>query len=418
MTEPHVFSVSEFTGLVKDTLGQTFGRVIVEGEVTGYRQRQSGNKLVFFEIKDEASRVTIFMLDYELDVELEDGMTVRVIGSPSLFKKNSGFHLRAIRVQPVGAGALAKALALLKEKLEREGLFDPGRKRTIPTFPERIALITSPDAAAYTDVIRVLRQRWPLATVVFIPAQVQGDAAAGTIVKAFQTLKTMTDIDAVILTRGGGSLEDLQSFNAEPVARAIFASSQPVVVGVGHERDWTIADLVADVRGATPSNAAELTTPDRAEIIGVVSSFERVVFRGMANADEAYRRRYQHALTLLLRGPQRWHVRFRQATRILAAQFGQMVHQQRTYVSDLSRMTHRLHTEISVLITRTTELINQQLRTIKALSPEATLQRGYSITLGPDGRPVRSAATIHPDDQLQTRLASGSITSTVTHTHD
>lgn len=418
MSKPTIYSVSKFNELVRDSLAATFQTVVVEGEVTGFRQRAAGNRLVFFEIKDQHARLTVFMLDYQLDVELEDGMAVQVIGSPSLFKKNSGFHLRAIRVQPVGEGALAKALQLLKAKLEKEGLFDLERKRVLPRFPTVIGLITSPDAAAYHDVLRVLDNRWGGLTIVFCPVQVQGEGAVKNILHAFAQLKVRTDIEAVILTRGGGSLEDLQSFNSESVARAIFASPSPVVVGVGHERDWTIADLVADVRAATPSNAAELIVPDRAEILAVVGSLDRTIVREMITAFESYRQRYQQTVQALWRGPRRWRERFERSRHMLFVRFSGLQQAIGRSGEGIGRLAHQTTVGLTGAIQSQRDRLVHLSRTIHNLSPQATLRRGYSITTGPGGDVLRSPRGISAGDQLRTRLSSGSITSITKATHD
>ncbi|MFC1662829.1 exodeoxyribonuclease VII large subunit [Patescibacteria group bacterium] len=418
MNKARVYKVAEFNDLVRDSLSATFGTVVVQGEITGFRQRSAGNKLIFFEIKDESSRLTVFMLDYQLDVELEDGMEVQVIGSPSLFKKNSGFHLRAVKVRPVGEGALAKALQLLKNKLIKEGLFAPERKRSLPRFPGRIGLITSPDAAAYNDVLRVLNNRWTGMIIEFFPVQVQGDASVGSILQAFKYFQKSTGVEAIILTRGGGSLEDLQSFNSEKVARAIFASDIPVVVGVGHERDWSIADLVADFRAATPSNAAESVTPDKSDILSLVNNFELTIYRQFYSAVETGNQRLSQAIGNIVRGPRRWQERYgqlRQSMRIKLSAYSQTL---LSSADSLTRLNDRLCFGIKQSVRLKKDQLTRLLKLLKALSPQATMDRGYSITYGPANKPLKKTSQIKTGDKLRTRLASGNIISETKKTYD
>ncbi|MFH0952615.1 MAG: exodeoxyribonuclease VII large subunit [Patescibacteria group bacterium] len=416
MNRLKIYSVSEFNSLVRMVLGEDFGTVVVQGEVTGYRRR--AGKLIFFEIKDKESRMNVFMLDHQLDVEIEDGMEVQVYGAPSLFKKNSGFHLRAVRVEPVGEGALAEALQLLKKKLDKEGLFAPERKRLLPRFPQKIGLITSPDAAAYNDVLRILQNRWTGLQIVFHPAQVQGDGSVNSIITAFDYFKDRKDIEAIILTRGGGSLEDLQSFNSEKIARAIFSSHTPVVVGVGHERDWTIADLVADKRAATPSNAAEIVVPDKEEVMAVIDTFERTIFRVMIDGLEDSQRRWQDGIAALFKGPQRWQEHYQQLFLLLGHKFASFTHKVSQKQKEVISGQQRLTNSISFFLTRLRDRLEQYNKLIKTLSPRATLERGYSLTVGSDGKILRSSKQVAIGDRLHTRLASGSIISETKETND
>ena len=266
-------SVSEFISLVKMHLQTAIGRVTVQGEVTGYKTAKE--TLVFFELKDKQSRVTCFLMKWQQNIPLEDGMEVKATGYPSMFQAAGRFHLRVEQLEPVGEGALQRAFELLKQRLETEGLFAIERKRVLPRFPQRLGLITSPDAAAYTDVLRILNNRWGGLEIVLTPVGVQGTEAIGQIVGAIAYQNQVIKPDVIILTRGGGSLEDLQAFNSEAVARAVFGSAIPIVCGVGHERDITIADLVADVRASTPSNAAERVVPNRQDILYQLNSMVR-----------------------------------------------------------------------------------------------------------------------------------------------
>ncbi|MEK7570537.1 MAG: exodeoxyribonuclease VII large subunit [Patescibacteria group bacterium] len=385
MSDQPIFSVSEFVQTLKVHLGR-LGEVVVEGEVADFRGF-SRETLVFFEIKDEGSRLRCFMLAHELDCDLADGLAVRVTGTPSVFVKNGGLHLRVNKIELVGQGALQQALEKTKKKLEAEGLFATERKRTLPAYPERIGLITSADAAARTDVLRVLKNRWPFATIVFFPVGVQGSGAIASIVGALERC-IHYDLDAVILTRGGGSLEDLQAFNSELVARAMFSCTVPIVCGVGHERDWTIADLVADVRAATPSNAAELVSPDIGQVqmnIDMLAGF----------FDDGWRQLLGEL-----------HDRLHHLTRDLADVV------QGTVQRVISLRQQLLQAFIFALERTRTDLFNAA-KLVQTLSPTATLERGYSLTMV-GNTVVKDAASVKKGSRLHTRLKRGTIDSTVT----
>ena len=216
-----------------------------------------------FTLKDKESNVRCFMTVWDLKAEIEDGMMVKVSGRPTLTQK-WGFSFNLKSVQPAGEGALRRAFVLLQKKLTAEGVFSIERKRSLPRFPQHIALITSREAAAYSDFIKVLNARVGGLKISFIHTQVQGEKAPQQIIEALEAANTgLTDLDVIVLARGGGSLEDLQAFNDEMVVRAVAASRTPTIVGVGHERDVTLAELAADVRASTPSNAAELLVQSR-----------------------------------------------------------------------------------------------------------------------------------------------------------
>src|SRR3989339_1221730 len=261
-------SVAEYLKLVNDTLRLIpSDQVVIEGEVSDFRVAQG--KWVSFDLKDEQAQAVLkcFMTTWQLKVAIEDGMRVQVKGHPNVYERFGTFKLNVEALEPVGEGALRRAYELLKRKLETEGLFDVSRKRELPRFPERIGLITSRDAAAYGDFLRILNNRWGGVKILHAHVHVQGREAVGEIVGAFEYFNRLDDRpDVLVLTRGGGGLEDLHAFNDEQVARAIYASKIPVVVAVGHERDESLADFVADVRASTPSNAAERVVPSRSDI--------------------------------------------------------------------------------------------------------------------------------------------------------
>ncbi len=411
LPESTIFSVSQFVAAVSAYLEQGLATVVVQGEVTGFRVNRE--RLVYFELKDPKARVLCFMMRWDLKVPLEDGMEIKVTGSPKLFQASGQFHLRVMAVELVGAGALQRAYALLKTKLESEGLFAPGRKRPLPRFPEHIGVVTSEDAAAWTDVQRVLKNRWPLARITLAHVGVQGASAIPEIVGAIRWFNVSVQRpDVLIVTRGGGSLEDLQAFNSEDVVRAIFGSVIPVVVGVGHERDVTLADFVADVRAATPSNAAELAVPDARAVARDVAVFTQHCDTALARAITTR----VHAVATHVRVLDD-HVRaFLDAPTRLLARFSDSFAQFRTRLAVLRerivRTTSLLDVRLVGRIREYTDALVGRTRLLTTLSPQATLERGYSITFS-GKKVVRRIADAPTGTELTTRLADGSIASVV-----
>ena len=262
--EPQVISVSEFVSIINETLGFAYPQVIVEGEVSSFNVNRG--KFVFFDLKDADNTLNCFMMVHQMKLPIEDGMKVRVTGSPKV-TKFSRFSLTVRSYDLAGEGELRRAMELLRKKLEAEGLFDPARKRPIPAFPTRIGLITSGTSAAYADFIKILNARWSGVEVLLADVAVQGQQAPDEIMNALEYFNQLPDpCDVLVLIRGGGSLEDLPAFSTEPVARAVASSRTPVICGVGHEVDTSLADFAADLRAATPTDAARLVVPDRREI--------------------------------------------------------------------------------------------------------------------------------------------------------
>lgn len=260
-----VFTVSDFVAILNQTLEAAYPYVAIEGEISGFRV--SRNRWVYFDLKDETASVRFFGTVYSLPGPLEDGMVVRVSGNPRLHQ-SYGFSVNIQSVTPVGEGSLRRAADLLAAKLKSEGLFSPGRKRSLPYPPHRIVLITAGNSAAYTDFMKILNTRWRGATVDFFDVQVQGESASTQIVTAIAAANALSELpDILVITRGGGSIDDLAAFNTEQVTRAVAASRIPTLVAIGHEVDVSLAELAADRRASTPSNAAELLTPDRTVVL-------------------------------------------------------------------------------------------------------------------------------------------------------
>ena len=270
------FTVSQFLDSLNRTLKGTFPRVTIEGEVISFKVNQG--KWVFFDLKDEESSVNCFMPLWDLHIPLEDGMKVILEAEPKLTKWGK-FSLTVKKIQPRGQGNIKKAFDLLKEKLEKEGLFDLAKKRPIPTPLTTIGVISSTDAAGYADFIKIINARWGGLKIKVYHTQVQGLDAPAQIVQALDYFNQKNDVDIIAIMRGGGSVDDLAAFNDEALTRKIAASKIPVIAGIGHEVDISLADLAADIRASTPSNVAELLTPDRAAKIREIDNLTDNIYR-------------------------------------------------------------------------------------------------------------------------------------------
>lgn len=406
-----VLSVSQFIEAI-NLVFEDFSGVVVEGEVDEFKIIH--NKWVIFNLKDERSSIGCFLPVWEYHTAVEDGMLVRATGRPTLRDKGF-FSFVVTHLQPTGEGALRRAFELLRKKLEGEGLFAPERKRPLPRFPRHIALITSRDAAAFTDFLKILRERQGGLAISFIHSLVQGTEAPHSIVAALEYANTeLEQPDVIVLVRGGGSLEDLQAFNDERVVRAVAASRTPTIVGVGHERDVTLADLAADVRASTPSNAAELLVRSREEVALDVRRMVTTLQHYMATAIQERRSLIRDRVNLLKTRVTDTHDSVRHQIASLtgvqqrltqAALYNQ--HQVRTLVQLIQqRIRARLHEASSAL--------THHARLLHSLSPQQTLGRGYSITRTVQGTLVRDSAAVALGDTIDTTLHRGSLTSRIT----
>ena len=390
------WTVSELTAAIKDLLETAFPAVWVSGEISNFSRPRSGH--CYLTLKDEGAQISAVIwraTAARVPFELHDGLEVVCGATLSLYPPHGKYQLVIEEIQPKGIGALELALRQLRDKLAREGLFDPARKRSLPRFVRRIAVITSPTGAAIRDFLEVLRRRWRGADVLVVPVRVQGEGAGREIAAAIEAVNRIREpIDCIVVTRGGGSLEDLWAFNEEVVCRAIFASRLPVVSAVGHEIDVSLSDLVADVRALTPSEAAERIVPSAEEIA-------------------AQLKHYQTRMTGAVRSQTAWG---RSRLENLA--------RHRAFRSPLDRVRD-LARRIDELELRAGRAIRGQWRTarrvvegaaarLEALSPLAILARGYSLThRAVDGRLIRDAAELAPGDGLRTRFARGQVVSRV-----
>ncbi len=427
-----ILTVSQLNGRARVLLEDVFAQVWVEGEISNLARPASGH--LYFTLKDRQAQVRCALFRQNaLRVReiLRDGLAVRVRGKVSLYEGRGDFQLILDLVEPAGDGALRLAFEALKEKLAAEGLFAAGRKRALPAHPQRIGIVSSPTGAVIRDIVSVFRRRAPQVELTLVPTAVQGREAVAQIVHALE-LADRQGFDALILARGGGSLEDLWCFNEEAVARAVAACATPLVSAVGHETDVTIADFVADLRAPTPSAAAELLAPDSSDLERRLDGLQRRLQLRMQHLLAArrlqldgLRRRLRHPGERLQQQAQRLddlELRLRRAmqrrlqdgserlarldTR-LAAQ-----HPERLLGLLRQRLEHlgeRLPRAMQGTLRERRQRLEAAAQTLQAVSPLATLGRGYAILLDEHGRAIRAAAQAQPGQRLHARLAEGGL---------
>ena len=390
--ERHIFSVTEVNELVKLLLDNEpmLSGICVRGEISNYKMYPSGHH--YFSLKDPTGAIRCVMFKGQalrLRFRPENGMKVLVTGRVSVFPRDGAYQLYCDTMTPEGAGDLALAFEQLKEQLYKEGLFDEAHKKPLPRFPERIAVVTSSAGAAVHDMIRILRRRYPLAKVILLPVRVQGAEAPGELCAAIAWANRHRVADLLITGRGGGSMEDLWAFNDEDVARTIYTSEIPVISAVGHEPDVTIADFVADLRAATPSNAAELAVPDQNECYGWLEQMEGRLTGAMG-------RRLERACREL-----------EQAGRCRALQDPMNYINDRRMLLDYQR--DRLAHGLTGAMGRERERFARLAAALDALSPLKVLGRGYAIPQWSDGAVLRSAKEAMPGETLRLRMADGKV---------
>jgi len=386
-----VFTVRQLTRYVRTLLSRdrTLQDVSVRGEISDLTRHVSGH--IYFTLKDEFSqlRCVLFRSEAEaLTFTPESGGEAVARGTLTVYEPRGQYQLVVREMTPAGLGELYLAFERLRRKLAEEGLFDEERKRPLPPFPRRIALLTSPVGAAVHDVLTTVRTRWPAADVVLIPTPVSGPGAARGIVRALERLRAVEGLEVAILARGGGSMEELSGFNAEDVARAIAAAPVPVITGVGHESDFTIADFVADHRAPTPTGAAVAATPDRGELVRLVVGLRRRAAQRLRRAVMRYRRelRLLRARPVLSR------------PRLLLAERRQRTDE---VIGAIARAVRSQGRELRQRLLRAGEKL-------VALSPEAVLARGYSITRLPDGSVVRTVRQLTVGAAAEVVFSEGS----------
>ncbi len=438
--ERDVFSVSSLNREARRLIEGKFGVIWVEGEISNLARPSSGH--LYWSLKDDSAQVRCAMFRQSnrlLKFSPENGQQVLARGRVSLYEARGEFQLILEYVEPIGEGLLRRRFEELKRKLAAEGLFAPERKKPLPVLPQRIGVITSPSGAAVRDVVTILRRRFPAVPVLVYPTAVQGEQAATEIARALELADRRGDCDLLILTRGGGSLEDLWPFNEEIVARALDAMTTPVISGVGHEVDFTIADFVADVRAPTPSGAAELAVPEQAEWLESVGLFARRLSRAAAQQlagvrgfldGLAHRLNRSHPGIQLRESNQRlddlefrlglsWQrllgERRSRLAELTAALRGATPRRQLAGLKERCRWSGRgLERAMVELVGHRQARLELAARALQAVSPLATLDRGYAIvSRQADGGVVTAAATVAPGAGIEVRLARGELRATV-----
>ncbi|MDQ5971891.1 MAG: Exodeoxyribonuclease 7 large subunit [Patescibacteria group bacterium] len=362
-----ILSVSDFVGVLNQTLENAYPNVVIVGELANFKV--SKNRWVYFDLKDEYASVRFFGTVYQLPGPLEDGMMLQVRGNPRLHPQ-FGFSVTIVNLQPVGEGSLKKAAALLQAKLTAEGLFDDSRKRPLPYLPERVGLITSGESAAYADFVKIMNERWGGVDMQLADVQVQGEQAPAQIVRAIEYFNAHAQPpEVLIITRGGGSAEDLAAFSTEQVTRAVAASRIPTMVAIGHEVDLSLAELAADQRASTPSNAAQLLVPDKKQ--------ERTHLKAKAEQ-----------LGYLLQQP--------------------LVDGRQQVLANQDWLRKRL----LQLFEQAEQDLASRRQLLQALSPQQVLRRGYAVVRR-EGKPVTTAKQLKPADKITIQFRDGDSAATI-----
>lgn len=404
-----VYSVSAAVALINDILAPL--TLTITGEISGFKISQG--KFAFFDIKDESAILNCFMMVFQLPFALEDGMSVRITGLPKIRAANGRFGMTVQSVELIGEGALQKAFEQLKSKLDSEGLFDQKWKKSLPLFPLSIGLITSKSGDALQDILRIMRNQAGGLKIYLAPVAVQGQSAVLEIISAVHWFNTNQPVDVIIIARGGGSLEDLQAFNTEPVARAIFASRLPIVTGVGHEPDVTLADLVADSRAATPTNAAEIVVPNFDELNSNMNHFQTRLSqatRGLIETVSHQTELMMHRLIIVLERPKTLLITMSDRFYI---QLQNRKHAVIIFQNDLINLHRRMSHNTVVRVKSTNAILDQLESLLIAFDPLKVLNRGYAIATGADGSIIKSFSDVKISDTVSVQLSKGSIVSEV-----
>ena len=415
-----VFTVSELTRNIRGTLESKFAAVWVQGEISNYKLHPSRHQ--YFTLKDQRAQIScVIWRDTMLPPRqaLADGAHVQVYGTVAVFEARGQYQLNVQILQPRGIGLLQAKFEALKRKLEAEGLFAPERKRLLPKFPRRIGIVTSPSGAAIRDMLNVLHRRAPWLQILINPVRVQGPGAAQEISVAIRDFvrpnEVFAPVDLIVVTRGGGSMEDLWEFNEEIVARAVYHSSVPIVSAVGHEIDFTICDFVADLRAPTPSAAAELIVPDVVDLGRQLDRCARTMGLQLLNRLRDTHQRLDRARDLLqrclLHTVHSYKRSLLHAHRVLQARSPdrELVMRRNRFV-DLHR---RLVTCPRQLLERSRRRFNHIEGILRVLGPDATLRRGYSITMNDDGQIIHTLADLRPKMKIRSRVSDGEFRSEI-----
>jgi exodeoxyribonuclease VII large subunit len=440
-----ILSVSALNDRIKTIIEEGFGCIWVEGEVSNLRRPASGH--VYFTLKDSKSQIKAVIFrppfrtrsgDRSASSTIEDGMSIICRARLSLYQPRGEYQLVVDAVEPRGLGALQKAFEQLKARLEAEGLFDQRYKKPLPFLPMRIGVVTSPSGAVIRDILTVTRRRFPSINILIAPVRVQGTEAPGEIIRALCDLQICPGVDVIILARGGGSLEDLSPFNDEGVARAIARSGIPIISAIGHETDYTITDFTADLRAATPSAAAELAVPNRAELRDVVETLQRRLIRHQSQVMERFRDNVKE-LSGRLRDPKRRLADGRIALddhvdrmRMSLSHLREVRRQEwvnltvrlehrnpRPRIAERSHYLENLLKDLKGALEKQDEHLKNRLQSavalLDSLSPLSVLNRGYSITRRLfDGLIIRKSEEVVAGQEVSIRLATGTVHARIT----
>jgi exodeoxyribonuclease VII large subunit len=431
----HIFTVSELNRKIKAILEQNFPFIWISGEISNFRMPSSGH--FYFTLKDETSQIQTVMFrgqNQHLKFVPEDGMSVTGLGRISVFEPRGSYQVILEYLEPKGIGALQIAFEQLKKKLEDEGLFDDQHKKPLPFLPEKIGLITSPTGSVVHDILHIVKRRFPGIPLDIVPVKVQGDDAIADIVAAIDLLNRLRSVDVVILARGGGSLEDLQAFNSEAVARAIFASEIPIISAVGHETDYSISDFVADLRAPTPSAAAELVVPIKGDLYRKINELKYLIILNLQRYIKNYRSQVG-TLRERLTDPRKKLADHRlrldeDAGRLTRAMMSQIRMRRERLAWRFDKLSYNnpsfYVTKLKEKLDRTSALLQQSTRScvssrqsrlrevnakLDSLNPIGILARGFSITRSlPDTTIVRDSAAVSLGQALEIVLARGTLT--------
>lgn len=432
--EPSVLSVEQLNVYIKQLLEGQVGMVWVKGEISNFKAHTSGH--FYFSLKDSKSQITAVMFrghNSRLKFKPADGMEVIVRGRITVYEPRGNYQLMCEMMEPVGAGALQKAFEQLKAKLKAEGLFDAARKRPIPTLPRHIAIVTSPTGAAIRDILNVLSRRAKSIQVTVVPTIVQGEAAAPQIREAFKKATALPGVDAIIIGRGGGSIEDMWCFNDEALARLIAASPIPVISAVGHEIDFTIADFVADLRAPTPSAAAELVAKSSSELVTKIKSLDRMLLLSFEKKMKLLHEKVR-TLSKLLVDPKRrlqdLELRNDDLLNRLEFAISRLLNERSHRVEllteklgspmdlidekkkDLEYLKARTEKALLYAIDRKKASMSRVMAMLDSLSPLKVVERGYSIVTKKN-EVIKSAGQVKKGDHVDIRLAQGSLTAVI-----
>ncbi|HTG74474.1 MAG TPA: exodeoxyribonuclease VII large subunit [Terriglobia bacterium] len=413
-----VYSVSQIAVEIRDMIERKFLDIWVEGEISNFKSSTAGH--LYFTLKDEKAQLPSVCFRNAarlLRFRPENGKTFRARGRITTYEARGEYQLIVEVLEPVGLGALQLAFDQLKEKLQKEGLFNPERKRPIPALPRKVGIVTSRTGAALRDILTVLKRRHNSVHVLIYPCEVQGAGASLQVMEGIDYLSRHSDVDVILVTRGGGSMEDLWPFNEERVARAIIRSQKPVITAIGHEVDFTIADFVADRRAPTPSAAAEIVCQTKEELLRRIQDFSnrlqgslryrlrtmrhfldsKVGSRGFAVAEAQLKRLSQRVDDLGFR----------------LERFGQSGNFARERRHRIEVLKHRMESLMQFRLRRAHEAFGKIAHTLDALSPLAVLERGYAVCLTPQGKVIRSAEAVEVNSSVKVRLHEGTLRATV-----